>query len=118
MVAKLVVKPKVVVGEERGGEDLYLSFECTEDGTEFEVEPEDGDLYWELDQDDETGETVGLSCKTEQYEFSWSGTLDDVLKIALDLGLGDKSTWDWCGKAPESPKLCWKCLFHVDGNAD
>lgn len=110
MVAKLVMWPEV---DCENGEDLYIHFECTGDGTEFEVVPKDGNLYWNLDQDDETGETVGLSCKTEHYGLSWSSTVADVLKLALSLGLGDRSTWEWYGAASEQPKLRWKRCFRA-----
>ena len=118
MAATLVVIPHVVSGTERGGEDLYLIFRCTEESAEFEVSPEDGSVNWELEQDDETGETVGLYCQTEHYEHSWKGTPSDLLEIAFGLGLLDKSTWKWCGDSFEEPKLEWKHMFFVGGNAD
>ncbi len=123
----LVVSPRLEQGVERGGEDLYLEIECVGEATEFEqlgentefvVEPENGDIDWELELDDETGEVVNFSCESYRHGFSWSGTKDDVRELALGLGLLDKSTWSWCGKALEPPKFRWKDLSFVDGNAD
>lgn len=114
--ATLTVTPHVIHGINRGGEDLFLCFECTEDANTHEVTPEDGNFSWELEFDDEGEKVVKLSCFTEYHE--WEGTPDDLYALAVANGLLDKTKWQWYGPADQEPQQRWKYQHYVDGNAD
>lgn len=119
-MATVTVKPRVVAGTDKGGEDLFLDFECTEKDGEFEVVFEDGaECSWEfeVDEDDEE-KVVSARCTSGYYEFEWEGTPEDALALALAAGVDKDSNWEWFGSVSEEPKKRW-CLEHfADGNAD
>jgi len=116
--ATLTVTPHVVSGTNKGGEDLFLCFECTEDASTHEVTPEDGNVSWDLEFDDEGEKVVKLSCITDHYEHEWEGTPDDLYALAATNGLLDKTKWQWYGPADQEPKQRWKHQHYVAGNAD
>jgi len=117
-LATLKVTPHVVCGTDKGGEDLYLCFECTEQGDTHEVTPEDGNVSWQLEFDDEGEKVVSLRCVTDYYEHEWEGTPEDLLALAVENGLLDETKWQWHGPVSEEPKRRWKYQHYVTGNAD
>jgi hypothetical protein len=116
--AEITVTPHVVTGTDRGGEDLFLCFECTEDAEHHVVEPTDGNVSWDLEIDDDGEEVVSLSCTTDHYEHRWGGTPGDLYALAVQNGLLDKTKWQWYGPANQEPKQRWKYQLYVTGNAE
>jgi hypothetical protein len=129
---KVKVKPEVVAGTERGGEDLFLVFSCYSFDTEpLELEVEEGqacslsddaDSLDDEDYDEETGEPdpekVTYTYCTDCYEIDWSGTLSDLRELAVKHGVHDESKWSWYGSCSEEPKKRFHVEFYVDGNAE
>ena len=115
---KVTVKPKVVGGVRRGGEDLLLVFEATgEPDGEFVVELVAGNPSWCLDDDDD--EQTGVwCCTTDNYEFEWRGTQADLHKLAQEAGVTSVQNWEWYGSVSEQPKKRFLFEHFVAGNAD
>ena len=106
--AVLVVKPHVVAGLNKGGEDLFLLFSCAEGqpDSDFELSLENGNVVWKSDQEEGT---TDFRVNSGEYEFTWEGTKEDLLRLAERKGLRDASKWS-AGS--------WKHKYFVNGNAD
>jgi len=111
---KVTVTPRVEAGTDKGGEDLWLDFEATGDGP-LVVELQPGDPSWDEDEDENPGV---FSCCTDHYEFEWSGSLLELLKLAEKAGVNDSSNWAWCGPVTKQPQRHWTYSHFVAGNAD
>lgn len=111
---KVAVGTKIVHGTERGGEDLFLTFDTANENPVSEAEVE-LDLNQEAFQgeEDNPGQKT-LKTFTTEYDFSWEGTKEDLLAI-LKKALKDDENWSL-----KRGKQVWE--FHhehfVAGNAD
>ena len=116
---RVTVKPEVVAGTDKGGEDLFLVFEATGDVSDtFSVEPLPGDPDWGYDGDgDEDDPKATWSVCSGYYEFKWSGTLEDLAEIARQAGVTCADSWEWDGSCLQEPGKRFHCRHFVGGNA-
>ena len=117
---KITVKPRVVSGTGKGGEDLFLDFEATGAPSDtFTVDPVDGDPSWDCEGDGDEDDPANVwSCRTDAYEFQWKGTLADLHKLAIEAGVADVAEWEWSGNADLDAVQRFQYQHFVAGNAD
>ena len=113
----VTVTPRVVHGTDRGGEDLFLDFAA--DGAP-DQEPvtvefgQEGDLTFEEDEDD----TSLVVVTTENYEFEWRGTPEQLAQLAVGAGCQNEANWQWCGPVSGPPAKQFRHEHYVGGNAE
>lgn len=133
---KIYIEPRVEAGTDRGGENLYLDFSAHHDGDTPPNEPIEVVLST---RDDWEGSTIActedgearIRYKSPHYEFEWEGTGDDALGLILRSYEGrkvietqildyfkDPSSWQYCHKPGQSPKLVCELEYLIDGNAE
>lgn len=140
------VKPHVVAGTDRGGEDLFLVFfhECdgseiptTEPRLEFELYDSgatitDGDREIDVIQPhvtlrpgaqeaDVIQTRLGAGELSIRYStecgFTWCGKVEDALAIIAHM-VRDSAYWHFCHSPGEPERLRFEHTYFVDGNAE
>lgn len=127
---KLVVKPTVTAGIERGGEDLDFYIEASFPGSTPPKSINGLAKEWDFGNggfNHETRTATGkVHISTYYDEFEWEGDLDDVMNLEvgytnpkpLKEALLDPDKWNFDHKPSESPRLAFRTKIFIDGNAE
>ncbi len=122
---KVTISPVVTAGLERGGEDLELEFVGVHHSDTL---PKTIDaLEWDFNghgYSHEESVDGRVEIKTDYYEFSWEGKIEDTLSLevwrntTVEGKLLDPDSWSYTHRPGEKPRLSCKFRAEIDGNAE